>query len=95
MKIKFKNVQKFQEGGAMPPQEEQMPPQEAQQGGGEDQLAQAAQQLVEMLMQQVGDPQAVSAILQMALEMVQSQGQQGQPEQPVYRKGGILAYKIK
>lgn len=92
MKIKFKNVQKFQEGGAMPPQEEQMPPQEAQQGGGEDQLAQAAQQLVEMLMQQVGDPQAVSAILQMALEMVQSQGQQGQP---VYRKGGILAYKIK
>ena len=65
------------------------PMQEApEQGGMEEQLAQLAQQLVEMLMQQIGDPQAVAMVLQMALEMLQSGAQQSQP---VFKKGGKLS----
>ena len=106
MKINFRNsntyARKFQEGGAMPAgaPEEQIPaesgaPEEAgtpAAGGAEEQMAQMAQQLVEMLMQQIGDPQAVAAILQMALEMV---SQAGQPQQPVYRRGGQLIRRVR
>ena len=101
------NVKKFQQGGSMNGAPEEggasmpeggtegapMPQEGNTPQGGEDQLAGVAQQLVEMLMQQVGNPQEVATILQMALEMVQ-----GAPEpqqEPVYRAGGILAYRIK
>lgn len=58
------------------------------QGGAEQQLQQLAGQLVQTLMQQIGDPQAVTAILQMALEMV---GQASQEQAPAYqRRGGKL-----
>ena len=47
-----------------------------------------AGQLVDMLMQQIGDPQAVMAVLQMAAEMV---GQAAQGPAPAYqRQGGKL-----
>ena len=105
MRINFRNsntyARKFQEGGAMPAgaPEEGMPaeggaPEEAgaPAGGAEEQMAQMAQQLVEMLMQQSGDPQAVAAVLQMALEMV---SQAGQPQQPVYRRGGQLIRRVR
>lgn len=56
--------------------------------GGDEALMQVAQQLVEMLMQQIGDPQAVTAVLQAALEMVAGAAQEAQP---TYQKlGGRL-----
>ena len=82
-------LRKFQEGGQMVAE---APAEEAQVANEQDavmqQLAQLAQQLVDMLMQQVGDPQAVAAVLQMALEMLTG-GMQGQ-QQPVFKKGGKL-----
>lgn len=84
-------IKAFQEGGPMPAAPEQAPAQ----GGAEEQLAQLAQQLVEMLLQQIGDPQAVMMVLQMAAEMVQgaAQGPVGAaPEegQAFMRQGGVL-----
>ena len=62
------------------------------QGGAEEQLAQVAQQLLQMLLQEIGDPNAVAAVLQMALEMLSQAAQGGAPEgQPVFKKGGKLA----
>lgn len=109
MRINFRNqtsyARKFQEGGAMPAgaPEEQMPAEggaPAEQGapaggGAEEQMAQMAQQLVEMLMQQIGDPQAVAAVLQMALEMVAQAGAPAEGGQPVYRRGGQLIRRVR
>ena len=90
----MKLVKKFQQGGPM----EAAPVEEApvegapveggapEMGGAEEQMAQLAQQLLEMLLQQVGDPNAVMMILQMCMEMLQSAAQQ----QPVFRRGGKL-----
>lgn len=96
--MQFSNkILKFQEGGPMPaedptqggaPAPEQGPAPEQAAPAPEQQLQQIAGQLVEMLMQQVGDPQAVMAILQMATEMV---GQAAQGPAPTYqRQGGKL-----
>lgn len=64
------------------------------QGGAEEQLAQLAQQLLQMLLEQIGDPNAVAAVLQMAMEMLQQAAAGGAPqEQPVFRKGGKLCKK--
>ena len=87
-------IKKFQEGGPMPaeaPVEQGAPAQ----GGAEEQLAQLAQQLVEMLLQQIGDPQAVMMVLQMAAEMLQGAAQQPVGAAPAegqafMRKGGKL-----
>ena len=93
MQIKsYESIKKLQEGGPMPAAPEQGAP---AQGGAEEQLAQLAQQLVQMLLQQIGDPQAVMAVLQMAMEMLQqaAQGPVGAaPEegQAFMRKGGKL-----
>lgn len=90
--MKFNSKVLFmQEGGPMP--EEQGAPMPAEAGapapqGGEDPVAGIAGQLVEMLMQQVGDPQMVMAILQAAMEMV---GQAAQPAAPQFqRRGGRM-----
>ena len=92
MKLSEK-ITKLQEGGPMPAEApaEGAPvegaPAEAPQGG-EEQLQQVAGQLVDMLMQQVGDPNAVMAILQAAMDMV-AQAVQGAA--PAYqRQGGRL-----
>lgn len=90
--MKFNSKVLFmQEGGPMP--EEQGAPMPAEAGapapqGGEDPVMGLAGQLVEMLMQQVGDPQMVMAILQAAIEMV---GQAAQPAAPQFqRRGGKM-----
>lgn len=90
--MKFNSKVLFmQEGGPMP--EEQGAPMPAEAGapapqGGEDPVAGLAGQLVEMLMQQVGDPQMVMAILQTAMEMV---GKAAQPAAPQFqRRGGKM-----
>ena len=94
--MKIKEIKKYQMGGSAPeaaPAEGGTPAPEmggAPQGGAEDQMAQLAGQLVEMLMQQIGDPSAVAAILEMALQMVQEAAGQGQP---VFKRGGKLAKK--
>ena len=71
-------VGKFQEGGAMPsnepvpanPEANAPAPAEAPAPAPEEQMQQFAGQLVQMLLEQVGDPALVSQILQMALDMV-------------------------
>lgn len=93
-----KNVQRYQQGGPMAAPEaapaEGGAPAPGMEGqmNAEDQLAQIAGQLVEMLMQQIGDPSAVAAILEMALQMVQEAAGQGQP---VFAKGGKIVKKAK
>lgn len=93
----MKLIKRYQQGGPMEaapvegaPVEGAPMPEEAgapmEQSRAEEQLAQLAQQLVEMLLQQIGDPNAVMMILQMAMEMLQSAAQQ----QPVFRRGGKL-----
>ena len=93
--MKFsKKVLFMQEGGPMP--EEQGAPMPAEAGapapqGGEDPVLGFAGQLVEMLMQQVGDPQMVAAVLQAALEMV---AQAAQPAAPQFQRRGGKMYRI-
>jgi hypothetical protein len=92
--MKFsKKVLFMQEGGPMPAESPAEAPMPAEGGapapqGGEDPVVGIAGQLVEMLMQQVGDPQMVMAILQTAMEMV---GQAAQPAAPQFqRRGGKI-----
>ena len=101
------SARKYQDGGAMadpnaaPAQAmsaEGAPMEQggAQAGRAEEQLAQVAQQLLQMLLQEIGDPNAVAAVLQMAMEMLQQAAQGGAPqEQPVFRKGGKIINKAK
>lgn len=62
------------------------------QGGAEQQLQQLAGQVLDSLMQAVGDPQAVAAVLEMALQMLSEamQSQMGAPaeETSFMRRGG-------
>ena len=96
----MKLVKKFQQGGPVEAAPAEAMPQEApmeggapmEQGSAEEQMAQLAQQLLEMLLQQVGDPQAVMMILQMCMEMLQGAAEQ---QQPVFKKGGKLVRKAK
>lgn len=95
MKFNPNLIARFQEGGPMPgaegapmPEEQGAPMgPEAGAPAPEEQMQQMAGQLVDMLMQQIGDPQAVAAILQMALEMV---GQAAAPQAAYQRMGGRL-----
>lgn len=92
-------LRKYQMGGAAPeaaPAAEAAPVEAGApaQGGAEEQLAQVAQQLLQMLLQELGDPNAVAAVLQMALEMLMQAAQGGgEQEAPVFKKGGKLANK--
>lgn len=84
------------EGGAPTDPAMGRPEQGGPQGGGmEEQLAQIAQQLLEMLLQQIGDPNAVAMVLQIAMQMLQeAAGGQGAPQgEPVFKKGGKLSKK--
>lgn len=89
-------LRKYQMGGAAPeaaPAAEGAPVEGgAPAGGAEEQLAQVAQQLVQMLLQEIGDPNAVAAVLQMAMEMLQQAAGGGAPQEaPVFKKGGKLS----
>ena len=92
--MKVKQIYKFQDGGVVPAEapapEAQAAP--APQEGTQDPIQQIAGQLVEMLLQQVQDPQAVVAILQTALDMVQ---QAAAPQQPVYQRQGGSIVRVK
>ena len=57
----------------------------------EEQMQQFAGQLVQMLLEQVGDPALVSQILQMALDMVS----QAAPAQPGFARMGGRLVRIK
>lgn len=97
--MKFsKKVLFAQEGAAMPAPEEAAAtgaegaaPVEGGAPSPEEQLQQIAGQLLDMLMQQVGDPQAVMAILQMAQEML---AQAAQPAEPQFRRQGGKIYRV-
>lgn len=94
-------LRKYQMGGAAPeaaPVAEGAPVESgapveggAPVGGAEEQLAQVAQQLLQMLLQEIGDPNAVAVVLQMAMEMLQQAAQGGAQEAPVFKKGGKMA----
>ena len=91
--MKFKYLQ---EGGAMPAEDPAMagaaPEAAAPAQGQEEALMQMAQQLVEMLMQQIGDPAAVDAVLTMAHELLANAAQE---QAPVYQKMGGTVKKIR
>ena len=87
-------VRKFQDGGMAP----EAAPAAPAQGGADQQLQQLAGQVLDSLIQAVGDPQAVAAVLEMALQMLseamQSQMGSGAPQEAsFYRKGGSLVMK--
>lgn len=92
-------VGKFQEGGAMPsnepvpanPEANAPAPAEAPAPAPEEQMQQFAGQLVQMLLEQVGDPALVSQILQLALDMVS----QAAPAQPGFARMGGRLVRIK
>lgn len=94
-------VQKFQEGGAMPPEGAPQEGAPAEEGAGQDpvmQLVQLAQQALSSK-----DCQAALAVCDGLLQMIQAQqgGQEGAPADPaaqgapVYKKGGTLVRRIK
>ena len=92
-------LRKYQMGGAAPeaaPAEGGAPVEGGApaQGGAEEQMAQVAEQLLQMLLQELGDPNAVAAVLQMAMEMLQ-QAAGGQQGQPVFKKGGKIKKSCK
>lgn len=90
----MKLITKYQQGGAAPMPAEQGAPAGPEmggapaQGGAEEQLAQLAGQLLEALLQQLQDPQAVMAVLEAAMQMLQESMGGGQP---VFKKGGKIA----
>lgn len=79
MKVKF-----LQEGGPMPAQEQGGAPAPApQQGPGPEQIA---QEVLQMLLQQLGDPALVGQVLEICMAML---SEASQAPQPVYaRQGG-------
>ena len=103
-------TKKFQQGGpveapvegAEAPMDQEGAPQEGgpegapQEGGQEDPMMQLAQIFAQGLQNQ--DCQALAQGAQMFLELVQQSQGGGQPapqEEPVFRKGGRLAYRIR
>lgn len=103
MKLTPKNqsARKFQEGGQMPVEEpamaaEQAPAEAAPaDGADQDPLMQLAQMAMQALHSQ--DCNLAMQVCQMFVKMLQqAQGApQEQPGEPVYRKGGRFAYRIK
>lgn len=85
-------IKKHQMGGQIEGNQET-----PQQSGVEEQLAQVAQQILDSLMQALGDPQAVAMVLQMAMEMLQGAAQEAgavpTEGQQFMRKGGKICKK--
>lgn len=94
--MRIKQIKYMQQGGPAPmpaegaPAGPEMgaPAQEMPaQGGAEEQLMQLSQQLVEMLLQQLQDPNAVMAVLEGAMQLMQEAANQNAP---VFKSGGVL-----
>jgi hypothetical protein len=97
MKITKKSTRKFQEGGAMEDPNAAQAPEEGvvPEQGGEDPMAQLVQMAAQAVQSQ--DAQLAMQVCQAIVELAQGGGG-GAPEEqgePVYRKGGVLAYRIK
>lgn len=109
MKITRKNTtnstRKFQQGGPVdapaegagePVSQEEVPEEQAPaEGGQDDPMYQLVQIFVQGLQNQ--DCNALAQGAQMFLQLVQQQqegGQEAPQEEPVFRKGGRLAYRI-
>lgn len=104
--MKFKTL-KFQEGGAVPPQEAPAGAPEAggapagapaeAEAGGQDPLMQLVQMSMQALQSQ--DCQAAMAVCQAFVQLAQQQGggaEQPEPQgEPVYKQGGKFARLIK
>ncbi len=89
-------LKKFQTGGQIDPAAEPAPaaqeaPMQGGQAGAEQQVAEIAGQLLQMLLQEIQDPNMVAMVLQAALEMLAQAAQEGTSEAPVFKKGGKLA----
>lgn len=111
MKITYKNAvkqtKKFQQGGPVdapaegaeaPMPQEEAPAEEAPaEGGEEDPMMQLAQIFAQGLQNQ--DCQALAQGAQIFLQLIEQSQGGGQPQEPqgepVFRKGGRLAYRIK
>lgn len=101
MEFTFKNIKKFQEGGAMPPQDPaaaQAPaaPAAPEQGGG-DPLMQIAEMAMQAL--QTQDCNMAMQVCEAFVMLIQQAQGGGAPEaapqgEPVYRKGGVLSRRI-
>lgn len=101
MKIQPKNVKKFQMGGEMAPEDPTMAQDMAAadqadaQATGEDPIMMLAQMAMQAL--QAQDCNMAMQVCDGFVQLIQ-QAQGGgapAPEEPVYRKGGKLAYRIK
>lgn len=93
------NIKKFQDGGAMAPEEQAgapMPegapaPEQAPapaQGGPEQQVQQMAMQIA----QQIGDPQIIMMLAEALMQIAQGAAQQAQP---AYQMRGGKMYRIR
>jgi hypothetical protein len=99
MKIGFKNVNFYQEGGAMAPAEEAPVEAPQEQGNPMDMLMQLAQMAVQALQNQDANMamQVCEGLVQF-VQMVQGGGEAApaEPEsEPVYKKGGKLCKRVK
>lgn len=102
MKVGIKGITKFQEGGAMPPQEAPEAaapaPAAAPEQGGQDPLMMIAEMAVQAL--QAQDCNAAMQVCEAFVQLIQQAQGGGAPEEapqgePVYRKGGVLVRRIK
>lgn len=98
--MEYKFIKKFQDGGAMAPEQaaqgaEQSAPAGQEAGAEQDPMAMLLQASAQALQNQ--DCNMAMQVCQALVQMAQ-QGQGGAPEeagQPVYRKGGRLVRRIK
>ena len=89
MKITPTNVKKFQMGGQMAP--ENAAPEAAQEQTTQHPLVQLAQMAAQALQSQ--DCNMAMQVCQGFVQLIQSS--QGEPTEPVYRKGGTLVRRIR
>lgn len=87
-------IKKFQAGGPMPAEAAAAAP--APEQGGQDQMMAQLEQMAMEIIQSVG-PEGAAMLAEMIMTMIQSQAPVGAPAegQPVFRKGGRIAYRTR
>jgi hypothetical protein len=91
-------IKKFQQGGPMPadpamagaPAEAAPAPAPAE--GGQDQMMAQLEQMAMEIIQSVG-PEGAAMLAEMIMAILQQGG--GAPQQPVFRRGGRIAYRTR